>query len=791
MSLRSNLETLDNGDLRLADETGAVFLISVLQEDLIRVRYLPNGAPNPHMRRTWAIVDANGECPYAGHDRHNLDALKRFARPKVTVSVSAPSPEAGPPHDSAGVALWPEREAMGVVNTGTLGLHVQTPACFEIYDSARRLLAADHPLLSYRYDRRTGRIAHTMLRSQDEHYYGFGEKAGPLDKHARRLKMRNTDAFGYDAETGDPLYKHVPFYICLKDMAPGESAAYGIFYDTPYDCEFDMGAEIDNYYGDYRVFRVEGGDLDYYVMYGPTIERVVEQYTALTGRIPLPPRWSLGYLGSAMRYTDAPDAQTMLAEFVEKCKRHDIPCSAFQLSSGYTLGADGKRYVFTWNRQRIPDPKRMTQTFHDAGMKVAANVKPALLTTHPRFAEAAPLTIRAANADEPDLAPFWGGQGAHLDFTNPATIDWWKANLKAQLFDFGIDHPWNDNNEFNIRDDAARCHGFGNETPSAALKPIHTTIIAMASYDAQHEYAPERRPWLVTRAGYAGTQRYAATWTGDNRASWKTLRYNIPMGLGLSLSGYANVGHDVGGFAGEPPEPELFLRWVQNGIFHPRFCIHSWRTDDFENAPWMYPDLLPDVRDLLRFRLALAPYLYSLLREAAQTGHPVIRPMVYHFQHDPDCHTQSFEFLLGPSLLVASVIEPGAQTRAVYLPRGAGWYNWHTGAYYAGGQVVTLDAPLRGGVHAVPLLAREGALIPIQAGEGQYQVYVFPHRESGSSSFELYEDDGETSGYRRGAYRIIDLGLETAPERIKVTSSVEVVWRLPEGEGRTVEQVIG
>jgi len=433
----------------------------------------------------------------------------------------------------------------------------------------------------------------------------------------------------------------------------------------------------------------------------------------------------------------------------------------------------------------VPDPAKLAETFHRAGMRLAANIKPAMLTTHPRYKEAEAFFIRHATEDKPDLLPFWGGEGAHLDFTNPAAYAWWKANVKVQLLDVGIDSTWNDNNEFNIRHSKARCFGFGQSTPIAALRPIQTLLMVMASTEAQREHNPERRPWALTRAGYAGIQRYAVTWTGDNWSSWKTLRYNIPMGLGLALSGFACVGHDVGGFGGEPPDAELLVRWVQNGIFHPRFCIHSWRTDENENAPWMHPEVLPLVREALRFRQRLVPYFYTLLREASLTGHPVIRPTVYHFQNDPQTHTQSFEFMVGPSLLVASVIEPGATTREVYLPAGANWYDWYTGHYYAGGTRITLEAPL----DRIPLLVREGSIIPTDA-EGKRRVYVFPHQESATTiSMEHYEDDGESLDYLRGEYRIIRLRAAVNNLQITLESNADVEWILPAGETRSVSMV--
>ena len=357
-----------------------------------------------------------------------------------------------------------------------------------------------------------------------------------------------------------------------------------------------------------------------------------------------------------MSYTEAPDAQVQLQQFTELCAQYDIPCSMFHLSSGYTTNAAGKRCVFTWNRNRIPDPPALAEHFHHAGIRLAANIKPYLLRIHPQYDTVAEQGgfIKAANSDRPETTRFWSGgayefeEGAQVDFTSQAGYDWWKTNIIKALLEYGIDAIWNDNNEFEGRDDAARCAGFGDPFPIGLGRPLQTLLMARASFEALQTYHPAERPFLLSRAGCPGIQRYAQTWTGDNATSWHTLRFNIPMGLGLSLSGMPNIGHDIGGFAGPRPDPELFVRWVQNGIFHPRFTIHSWNNDGTVNEPWMYPDILPIIRAAIHLRYRLIPYLYSLLVEAAGTGHPIIRPMVYHFPHDPRCRSESFDFMVGP-----------------------------------------------------------------------------------------------------------------------------------------------
>jgi alpha-glucosidase len=272
------------------------------------------------------------------------------------------------------------------------------------------------------------------------------------------------------------------------------------------------------------------------------------------------------------------------------------------------------------------------------------------------------------------------------------------------------------------------------------------------------------------------------------------------MGLGLSLSGAPNTGHDVGGFAGRKPEPELFVRWVQNGIFHPRFTIHSWNSDGTVNEPWMYPQVLPIVREAIEFRYRLIPYLYTLVFEAARTGSPIIRPMVYHFFKDPRCHTESFDFMLGPNLLVASVLEEGARTRQVYLPDAGDWCDFHTGEWHSGGQTIQVEAPLE----RIPLFVPAGGIIPMgkvmrHVGQGPddlRQAYVFPHPKHGRGTFTLIEDDGVSLGYQRGEYTQVKLEVVADPGFISLQvhspqgryplEYTQVEFVLPPGETRPV-----
>src|SRR5208337_2157526 len=312
---------------------------------------------------------------------------------------------------------------------------------------------------------------HYLRRARDEKYFGLGERAGDMDRAGQCYRLTNIDAMGYSARTSDPLYKHIPFYITCR---PEAGLAFGLSYDTLSDCVFDFGKELDNYHGPYRYFAADHRDLDYYIIAGPRVAQVTRQFTWLTGRPAFTPKWGLGYSGSTMAYTEAPDAQARMSEFLERCAEHDILYDSFHLSSGYTSVGD-KRHVFNWNRSKFPDPAAFARAFAEKGVQLCANVKPCLLRDNPLFEEARALGILVASAaGEPSFAQFWGDLGAYLDFTNPETIRWWQAKIRESLLDYGIAAIWNDNNEFEILSPDALAHNFGEARRAREMKPLQS-----------------------------------------------------------------------------------------------------------------------------------------------------------------------------------------------------------------------------------------------------------------------------------------------------------------------------
>ena len=761
------------GHLTLASDQGDTAHIFVLENDIMRVLVLPGGRLD--QPRTFAIAPGAEDVGLDGRDRFDLTG---FTQPEFVIRSNTESLQ---------------------IETATIRLTIRLAGFFCSWELRLETgwgpVASDRPTQAYNFGWWDKRVYHYLRRERSEKYFGLGERAGEMNRAGQRYRLTNIDAMGYNARASDPLYKHIPFYITCR---PELGLAFGLFYDTLSDCVFDFGKELDNYHGPYRSFTADFGDLDYYFIAGPRIDQVVPRFTWLVGRPAFMPKWGLGYSGSSMAYTDAPDAQVRMSEFLERCAEHDILCDSFHLSSGYTSIGD-RRHVFTWNRSKFPNPAALAQSYFAKGVRLCANVKPCLLRDHPLYAEAAALGLLIADANgEPSGVQFWDGIGAYLDFTQPRTLSWWKAKVTETLLDYGITGTWNDNNEFEIWTDKALAHGFGQTRPARACKPLQSLLMMRASRDAQREHAPNKRPFLVSRSGATGMHRYAQTWSGDNSTSWETLKYNLKMGLGLALSGVSNTGHDIGGFSGPAPDPELLVRWVQFGVFMPRFSIHSWHDDGTVNEPWMHPNATPFIRDLIKLRYRLIPYLYNLLWRYHHAYEPVVRPTFFDFPDDPRCWQEGDEMMVGPSLLAAPVVEPGHVHREVYLPFGTHWYNFWSGEPLRGGQTVTCPAPWTRPV----LFARESCAIPVNVAAQSFATradrrsfMIFPPTGSGSFATENFEDDGESEAYRTGGYGGWHIKVESDPKSVSArVQRFGILPRLdpaaglifPESEMRTV-----
>ena len=738
----------NSAHLLFTSSLGATIEVLVLEEDIIRVVVLPKAIL--HQTRTWSIAPGVEDVEVTGRDRMSLDG---FSLPKFESTVT-------PEHF--------------ILSTQKVRLTLQLQGGFLSWEIKKNgewfLVAQDRQSQAYNLGYWDEKVYHYLNKPKGEVYFGLGERAGNLNRVGERYEMRNIDAMGYNAEKTDPLYKHIPFYITWK---PEQAVGFGLFYDNMSDCIFDMGRELDNYHGHYRHYIAQAGDLDYYFIAAPQSPvDATKRFTWLTGRPAYMPKWSIGYSGSTMTYTDAPDAAQQLQKFISGCRDHDILCDSFHLSSGYTSIGD-KRYVFHWNNEKFPDVKGFVHGFLADGVRLCANIKPCLLVSHPEFSSLAQKSLFINDQEgTPLLVQFWGEFGAYLDFTNPVAIDWWKMNVKAKLLAYGIAATWNDNNEFEIWSKDGLANGFGLPMPAHETKVLQTMLMIKSSKEAQNEYAPNTRPFLISRSGGAGMQRYVQTWSGDNYTSWHTLKFNIKMGIGLSLSGVSNTGHDIGGFAGPAPSEELFVRWVEYGIFLPRFSIHSWNDDKTVNEPWMYPNSTAMISELIKLRGLITPYLYDLLAQSHTNFEPILLPTSAVFTDDLQCFEENDDMLLGCGLLLAATVEEGAASRKVYLPKGQSWASFQTGEIFQGEQTVQIAAPLG----KPNFFIKEGFGIPVNTALQSFNqasdvrgFFVFPTLQDGSTTVRCVEDDGLTESWRNGEQGFWQINFNKQDELCGVT----------------------
>lgn len=656
-------------------------------------------------------------------------------------------------------SVWPElieNDENVIFKTGRISLYFNKKEIgFKLYDEEDELLHSDVEGNPFIQDSNL-RVQHFIKMNEDDCFYGFGEKTGSLNKNMCLIRERATDAMGYNPDKADTLYKHIPFFIKLIRE---NKKAIGYFYNNFYESVFNMGCEKSNYWPRYSYFQADGGDIDLFLFAGEKISKILEEYTWLTGRPALLPKRALGYQGSSMYYPELPkDSDEAVLNFIDTVKEEGFPIDGFHLSSGYT-SVENKRCVFTWNTDRFKNPKDYFNKMNEKGAQNVPNVKPGILTMHPYFKDFAEkkVFVRDSNKDTYALGKWWGGTGAFWDFTKEEARKVWKEYLKKNLIEIGTNSIWNDNCEYDsLLDKDDRCDYDGIGGTIGELKPLMSTIMCKVANEAVRENDEKARPYVVCRSGSSGIQRYAQNWCGDNYTSWETLKGNIPTILGMGLSGQPNEGADIGGFAGPAPTEELFVRWVQNGIFQPRFSIHSASNDNTVTEPWMFKDKAELIKKTILFRYQMLPYLYSYEYEAHECGAPIMRPLLYEFQEDENCFGENYEFMFGRDILVANVLESNVSTIKVYLPKGTDWYMWNDElTYYKGGY--TYDIPVT--IESIPMFIRKGAIIP-KASHDIYsmekdkihgmEIMIAPAEES---NFTLYDDDGVTNDFEKGVYR--------------------------------------
>ena len=718
----SGFTTVPDG-ITLTCRDGSEVAIRVLAPDLVRVR-AAFGHALPARDHSWAIAKTD------------------WSAPKWSVK---------------------EEPAALHILAGELEVVVhRDPLLVEFRDAATHAVinADQRPMM---FDPQSGAVAAAKKLGFDEHFYGLGEKAARLDKRRSQFSMWNMDTPGY-VEGTDPIYQSIPFYLGWQN-----AAAYGIFFDNSFRTEFDFGRSSQ----EYAAFSSEGGEMNYYFFYGPSMKKILGRYAELTGHMPMPPAWALGNQQCRWGYYPA----SMGEEVVRRYRADDLPLDVLYLDIDYM----DKYRVFTWDRERFPDPSAFADKLLRQGVKLVTIVDPGI--------KYQPAESTVAPPGPPELAPHdknyyvfdqglaknyflkrkdgslfhgkvWPGDSVYVDYTMPEAARWW-GDLHRAYTDHWVAGIWNDMNEpSDFLDQVGKTqtdvvyNDGGANTTQAQNRNVFALNEARATYEGLERLRPNLRPYVITRAGYAGIQRYSTMWTGDNTSTWEALALSIPMFESLGLSGEPFVGADAGGFMGRT-NAELLARWYQVAFLTP-FCRNHADIASYDHEPWRFGTYYEDIiRKYLKLRYKLMPFLYTALEDAHRTGVPIFRPLLLNYQDDPNTLTIDDEFMVGDALLEAPILRPGETARLVYLPAGT-WYDYWTGQRIAGGGMIHVEAPLE----KVPLFVRGGVILPTGpemswVGErptDPLRFEIYPDAE-GRASGSVYEDDGNSALYRQGVVR--------------------------------------
>jgi alpha-glucosidase len=705
----------------------AVMRITAVRDDVLRVRISRDGTFGSD--DSWAVVPATEES-------------------KVTVH----------PIGGSGVAGF---------STAALVVRVEkSPLRLVIEDKDGQVLSEDAPGSPATFTNTAFRV--TKKSPVDEHYYGLGDKPGPLDRRGTAWSMWNTDAYAWQ-ESSNELYKDIPFFLALR-----RGVSYGIFLDNTWRSSFDFDLSDKSAIS----FGAENGPLDYYFIYGPSPKQVIANYTQLTGHTPLPPMWTLGFQQS--RYTYMPESR--LLEVAKTFRDKQIPLDAIWLDIGF----QEKNRPFTVDTAKFP-------TFTDMVAQLTQEKVHTIAITDLHIAKVldagyAPYNSgMAADAfvKNPDGSVFsgvvWPGPAVFPDFTREAACQWWGGLYKDFYVDRGVSGFWNDMNEPSVfngplktmpLDVQHRIDRTGHPSRVATHAEIHN-IYGMQNSRCTEEgllaLKPDQRPFVMTRATYAGGQRYAATWTGDNSSTWNHMRISVPQLLSMGVSGYTMVGDDIGGYKGTP-QPDLLTKWLELGAFNPIDRDHT-EEGSADQEPWANgPEHEAIAKRYIETRYRLMPYLYTAAEEASRTGDPIMRPLFLEFPRGVE--TVGDEFLFGAALLVAPQPYETLDEYEVTFPAGSEWFDYWTGKRIefekpdpnGGPNVVpTVNHGLRikPQLDTLPVFARAGSIIPQQplvqsTGEtpqGALELRVYPPASSGTDcAGSLYLDDGKTFAYRKGAF---------------------------------------
>ncbi len=592
---------------------------------------------------------------------------------------------------------------------------------------------------------------------EGERFVGLGEALGNLDRRGSGVTLNNTDTYKYgDARLS--MYSSIPFYMGIHHQQQ-----YGIFYNNSYKTFFNFGLSTP----DYTSVNMEGGDMDYFFIYDSSAAKIIEHYTSLTGRISLPPQWGIGYHQSRCSYYPQDKVEWIANTFRSK----KIPLDCIVLDADYQLGYQ----PFRVNKDRFPDMPALATNLAKMNIELTASVYPGVKidSTYESYTDGLKkeVFIKYANGSlfKTEIAPL---QCYLPDYTNPKTRIWWKDKMKWMERN-GIHGYWNDMNEPAVGGsylpDNLLFDFDGRKANTAEAKNVYGFQMARSSYEAAIENESNRRPFVLTRSGFAGVQRYAAIWSGDNTASDEGLLSSVLLNNTMGISGISFCGYDIGGYIGDASKT-LFTRWMQVGMFSP-FCRNHRGFFTVAGEPWAYGEETEAIsKNFIEFRYRMMPYLYSSFYEAAQTGMPVARSLSINYPHDEKVfdNTYQYQFLFGPSMMVVPVTSE-EKNKKIYLPSGE-WYNVYTDEKLNGKKEWKEDVPL----YQLPLYIKASAIIPmqtvVQSTKEKPSDTIFIHVYNGKekNSFTYYEDEGDGFGYKNGKYCKRNIVFDPAAKQINV-----------------------
>ena len=748
------------GSTLVLDCGGPRLAVSFLADDLLRVRLAPTG----DFRASGHGADAD-DLPFS----YALDPERRWAGVAVRVQ---------------------EAEGEWVVQTPRLVVRVATDACrLTVTTPDGRILSQDTAGAGWA----TADDGRTEVRcwkalDAEARFFGLGDKTFELDRRGRHLTFWNADTYAYAPEQ-DPIYKSIPFTLTLAPSTPaaGGDARWtgaGLFVDNTFRGTWDLGATDAAEWS----FGASDGELRYYLMAGPDLKTPLARFCDLTGHKPMPAKWSLGYHQSRWNYHDEGYARWVAHEF----RRRELPLDCIHLDIGHM---DGYR-VFTWDRDAFPDPVGLNEDFAALGLRSVVIVDPGVKVDPDYFAyqEGKAGGLFCETPDGSDFTDtVWPGDVHWPDFSKPAARTWWGRTHKRYL-DTGVTGFWNDMNEPAILggrdfpDEVVFAYGDRGTGPTDHREAhnVYGLLMARSTYEGLRDVRPDERPFLLTRACFAGSQRYAAAWTGDNVSSWEHLLLSIRICQSLSASGLAFCGPDIGGFAGQP-DGELFARWMQAGVLYPFMRTHYSHEETSEQEPWSYgPDVEAICRRYLELRYRLLPTLYSAFERCTRTGEPPMKALVLEHPEDPathrGCDDQTY---LGEHLLAAPVVTDGARERDVYLPAvDGGWTDFWTGEHRDGGRTHTVPAPL----DTMPLFVRAGGVVALdppslttKAPPPETLSFIV---SPGTGRSRFYFDDGISYAHEHGDWLRLtvtqdDATLSVAREGTRPLPYRRFEWRLP------------